>query len=62
VALAELAPVIPLGPAVSGEDELARLRRAVDLPRLMAVGYDGWPGASRTYPSLRGRTCVVIAM
>ena len=40
MALVELAPVVPLGPAVSGEDELARLRRAVDLPRLMAVGYD----------------------
>jgi integrase len=40
VARAELAPVIPLRAPVSGEDELSRLRRAVDLPRLIEVGYD----------------------
>jgi len=40
VARAELAPVIPLRAPVSGEDELSRLRRGVDLPRLIEVGYD----------------------
>ena len=40
MARAELAPVIPLRAPVSGEDELSRLRRAVDLPRLIEVGYD----------------------
>jgi len=40
VARAELAPVIGLRAPVSGEDELSRLRRAVDLPRLIEVGYD----------------------
>ena len=37
---AELAPVVPLRAPVSGEDELLRLRRAVDLPRLIEAGYD----------------------
>ena len=40
MARAELAPVIALRAPVSGEDELSRLRRAVDLPRLIEVGYD----------------------
>ena len=40
MARADLAPVIPLRALVSGEDELSRLRRAVDLPRLIEVGYD----------------------
>ena len=37
---AELAAVVPLRLPVAGEDELTRLRRAVDLPRLIEVGYD----------------------
>ena len=37
---AELAPVLPLRAPVSAEDELSRLRRAVDLPRLIEAGYD----------------------
>ena len=48
MARAELAPVIPLRAPVSGEDELSRLRRAVDLPRLIEVGYD--PGAQIIRP------------
>ena len=37
---AELAPVIALRASGAGEDELSRLRRAVDLPRLIEAGYD----------------------
>ncbi|MGO9750026.1 MAG: tyrosine-type recombinase/integrase [Solirubrobacteraceae bacterium] len=37
---AEVAPVIPLRGPASSEDELTRLRGAVDLPRLIAAGYD----------------------
>jgi integrase len=48
VARAELAPVIGLRAPVGGEDELSRLRRAVDLPRLIEVGYD--PGAQIIRP------------
>ena len=40
MARAELAPFIPLRAPVSAEDELSRLRGAVDLPRLIEVGYD----------------------
>jgi hypothetical protein len=40
VSRAEVAPVIPLRAPPSSEDELARVRRAVDLPRLIAAGYD----------------------
>ena len=36
----ELAPVLSRRVRVAGEDELSRLRRAVDLPRLMEAGYD----------------------
>jgi integrase len=40
VSAAELAAVIPLGSPVDGEDALLRLRRAVDLSRLIEAGYD----------------------
>jgi len=48
VSRAELAPVIALRAPVSGEDELTRLRRAVDLPRLIEGGYD--PGSQLFRP------------
>jgi integrase len=59
---AELAPVIPLRSPVVGEDELLRLRRAVDLPRLIAAGYD--PGARvirppREHPVFGYELCLV---
>jgi hypothetical protein len=38
--MAELAPVLPLRVPVADEDELSRLRRALDLPRLIEAGYD----------------------
>ena len=37
---AEVARVTPLRAPPSSEDELTRVRRAVDLPRLIAAGYD----------------------
>ena len=40
---AEAAAVVPLRSPGSGDGELVRLQRAVDLPRLVEVGYD--PGA-----------------
>jgi hypothetical protein len=40
VPAAEVAPVVGLRASVPGEDELLRLRRAVDLSRLIEVGYD----------------------
>jgi hypothetical protein len=59
---AELAPVIPLRSPVVGEGELERLRRAVDLPRLIAAGYD--PGARvirppREHPVFGYELCLV---
>jgi len=40
VSMAELAPVLPLRVPVVDEDELSRLRRALDLPRLIEAGYE----------------------
>ncbi|MGH2842926.1 MAG: tyrosine-type recombinase/integrase, partial [Solirubrobacteraceae bacterium] len=40
VSAAELAPVVALRAPVPVEDELLRLRRAVELPRLIEAGYD----------------------
>jgi integrase len=40
VAGAELASVLPLRGPADGEGELSRLRRAVDVPRLIEAGYD----------------------
>jgi hypothetical protein len=40
VAMGELAPVLPLRVAVADEDALSRLRRALDLPRLIEAGYE----------------------
>jgi len=40
VSTGELAPVVPLRVPVADEDELSRLRRALDLPRLIEAGYD----------------------
>ena len=48
---AEVAPVVPLRAPVPGGDELLRLRRAVDLPRLIEAGYD--PGARAPHLRLR---------
>jgi integrase len=59
---AELAPVIPLRAPVAGEDELLRLRRAVDLPRLIEVGYDPDDGViclAADHPVLGYRLCPV---
>jgi len=59
---AELAPVIPLRAPVAGEDELLRLRRAVDLPRLIEVGYDPDAGViclAADHPVLGYRLCPV---
>ena len=39
MSIAELAPVLPLRVPVAAEDELSRLRRALDLPRLIEAGY-----------------------
>jgi hypothetical protein len=46
--MAELAPVLPLRVSVAGEDELSRLRRALDLARLIEAGYD--PSAEAIRP------------
>ncbi len=40
MSIAELASVVPLRVSVADEDELSRLRRALDLPRLIEAGYD----------------------
>jgi integrase len=44
----ELAPVVPL--RAPGEDEAARLRRAIDMSRLIEVGYDPGTGVIRLRP------------
>lgn len=43
MASVELAPVLALRAPTSGVDDVVRLRRAVDLPRLIEAGYD--PGS-----------------
>jgi hypothetical protein len=48
---AELAPLIALRAPAPGEDELSRLRSAVDLPRLIEAGYDADDRVFRPAPA-----------